>query len=145
MEWENLKRAKYDGRLNDIGRSPEVAQKYYNFNQKTRAKYRSTTDHIFINVFKCPSYHIGNKLAAQERPAWDSVRFTLNRFPYNVDAHHFLVWFGSKQAQAIFLREGDVRKMLPGQLRDREFFIHINEPKFKTIPDIEHLHLFVKK
>lgn len=146
MDWEGLVMAKRQGTLNSIGRCRNTEQRYERFREATKQNYVSTCDHILINIFDCEFEMVNSKLKrATSRPDKDSVKFTLNRFPYHVDAHHFLVWFGSREAQERYIERGEFWKFLPPYLRHQPHFYHVNTPEHKTIPEIEHLHLFVKK
>lgn len=146
MDWETLILAQQEGKINDIGRSDAVAKRYEDFKKRVKEKFSSVEDHILINVFDMPAEWINSKMQrALCKPDPEAIKFTLNRFPYHVEAHHFVIWFGSSQAQKNFISTADLRKYLPRNLRYQPFFYHINTPEFKTIPGIEHVHLFVKK
>lgn len=146
MDWHKLVEAKENRTIELIGRSQNDIDRYRRFRTDTLAAYVSTKDQILINIFNCDSEMINSKTTrATSLPSKDDVKLTLNRFPYHVKAHHFLVWFGSKEAQDKFIQGGNYTRLLPRYLREQEHFIHINEEKDRTVPDVEHIHLFVKK
>lgn len=146
MDWYKLVEAKENGTIDLIGRSQNDIDRYKRFRKGTLGAYVSTKDQILISIFNCDSEMINSKTTrATSLPSKDEVKVTLNRFPYHVNAHHFLVWFGSKEAQDKFVQDGNYTRLLPRNLREQPHFCHINKEKDKTVPDVEHIHLFVKK
>jgi hypothetical protein len=61
---------------------------------------------------------------------------TWNRFPYDVDAFHLIVWFDNRKTAMKTMRE---------VFKGLEYLYYQSPPQLRSVPGKKHYHVFVRK
>ena len=62
-----------------------------------------------------------------------------NNYPYNVQAEHWVLWMSYP------MTEYDINKILDKELIDKEYKYYENPVYIRSVPEIIHYHVFVRK
>lgn len=84
----------------------------------------------------------GLKIAKGDELLHRGTVFVPNDFPYDLPygTEHFLAWSLDKRTS-----KGEIEEQVRKRWPDRDVCAFENPPMFKTIPEIEHWHILVRK
>ncbi|KAJ3070703.1 hypothetical protein HDU98_006250, partial [Podochytrium sp. JEL0797] len=145
LNWKQVVSAVSENRLDRFSRTVDCTTRYLQYINSHTKKFASVSDCIKIDILGFPSMHNadGKIEAVQgfrsiEKP-WVLER---NHFPYALEGvEHWVLWtLGEKE-----MAEADMQAVFEEAFPDLEFVSLTNPPHLKSVPDIHHSHVFVRR
>ena len=78
------------------------------------------------------------------------INFTENNFPYDIEENcqHYVIWFDSKYYSELKLKDSEekiIEKIVRTKFKDNQYIYFENVSNNKSVPNIVHYHVFIKK
>lgn len=146
--WKELESIIIQGKFDQLSRSPDNQRSYDLFNEQLKGEWRSPYDYMVVQKFGVPKYQSeedGLWRAGDQTEAQTTLKLAPNTFPYwtppSVD--HWVLWsLGAPcSRQDIENVKEELRQLKKGQ--ELEFLHWKNPPRLQSLPNIEHVHIFV--
>ena len=140
VSWKDLNIMLSKNDLSLLGRTKKHIEMYNKEKKINKVIFNSPEDMIKIRCLDYLPIQQNNKLYAQFYPNLSKkINITDNKYPYNVEAYHKILWCEQE------LSNEQIRKLLSVILRDKEYTYFRNPPHLRSIPNLFHIHIFIKK
>ncbi|KAJ3236788.1 hypothetical protein HDU81_010357 [Chytriomyces hyalinus] len=148
LSWHEVRDTVDTLQLHRFSRTPAVTASYLDYLHGHVKRYFSVSDCVKVETLGFPAYYKDGLIHAvpvEKAVGW-KVRpwtLTLNRFPYalNDGVEHWVLWsIGPNE-----LSTKQIETILRNQLDGTEFCYLANPPSLKSVPDIHHWHVFVRR
>ena len=157
--WDELKTLVHDNQLDKMSRSRSEQDRYEEYTAKIKSEWLSVVDHILCSKFDFDRVLVDaftdelNQSKPRQLlkavPSLDEVSFVRtslcrNDFPYYVEdnVQHWCLW---KLYENVNVDDIATAKRALYEELDAEEFIHfVNPPHLKSIPQIDHAHIFIR-
>lgn len=140
VSWESLNSMLADNDLSLMGREEKYVELYKKEKVLNKEIFNSPEDMIKIRCLDYLPIRRNDKLYAfYYRNLSKKMKLTDNKYPYNVDAHHKILWSEKE------LKHNDIVKILSLILKDKKYIYFRNPPHLRSIPNLFHIHIFIKK
>mmetsp|Transcript_2743 Transcript_2743/g.3827 ORF Transcript_2743/g.3827 Transcript_2743/m.3827 type:complete len:243 (-) Transcript_2743:1303-2031(-) len=149
--WAQLKDLVQNDQLDKMSRSRSEQDRYEEYILKIRSEWLSVVDHILCSKFDFEKEKVVVNGIDKWRshPSLEEVNFVkkslrLNDFPYYVEdnVQHWCLWKLKDNVDVDDI--SFARKELYKALDVEEFIHFVNPPHLKSIPEIDHAHIFVR-
>ena len=147
--WDELKTLVKNDQLDKMSRSRSEQDRYDDYIQKIKKEWVSVADHILCSKFDFEREFDEASLRLKAKPSLEEVDFVRtslcpNDFPYFVEdeVQHWCLW---KLQENVVVNDIMIAKKELFEKLDVEEFIHfVNPPHLKSIPQIDHAHIFIR-
>jgi hypothetical protein len=123
----------------EFGRKKFYHEAYLQEKIANKKVYNTPGDMIKLKYMNYIPVMKEDKLIAKYHKCSESIVLTDNNYPYYVEAEHKLLW-SSKE-----LNNDEVNNILAKKLFGKEFIYFRNPPHMRSIPNLFHIHIFIKK
>jgi hypothetical protein len=147
LSWLIIKQIINEGGLEKLGRSLLQHEKYVEFCDQLRLSWNSVTDFIMCSKLSFTQITLSNGKWAAERSELIERRSVLirNDFPYNFEPgiDHYVLWKigGELELDEVFT----FAQQLVNDEKAIDFATYINPPHLKSILDLDHAHILLKR
>jgi len=130
----------------DFVRTDEVQRAYDQHLADVKRNFASLKDFVFIRMLNFSGFASQGPDANVPLTAFnckeDTWTITPNAFPYDLasDVEQFVVWTNAS-APSLADVEAKLKELVPGY-NERDYHYFVNEPKYQSIPEVFHVHVF---
>lgn len=140
ISWEQLEIILKEKDYDQFGRCEDDDMAYKAEKIIRKKIYKSSGDMIKIKHLNyLPKENKDGKIFAVKYFNSKNTILTSNKFPYYVKAHHSVLWSIKD------LDDEEIKTKLDKVLKDRKYIFFRNPEYLRSIPDLFHVHVFIKK
>lgn len=120
-------------------RKKTVQNKYDRFQKSVLRHYHTMNDYIYCTIFRYKCEKKRNKFGATFPEIKNQYVITENAFPYDLakDIEHYVLWYNTH------LSTSRINKILKDHFKTKNILWYRSVRE--SVPDIEHVHVFVQK
>ena len=137
LSWDEIKEIISKKELHKFGRLEDELERYKEYIESSKKTHGTVFNLMSFILYGKPLNEIYNK----NLPFRDPI-FRRNDFPYAIEdnVEHYLIWSLTKMTN-----KKEIIKFIEENVGDKQYVWTVNPHFLQSIPEIFHVHVFVKK